>query len=79
MNSVLAMCYASMVEGPGDTRSFACHDCERSRTFCVVLDTEQDLLRLLPRENVLQSGDCQVTDLTTFVNTTETPMQSYQE
>lgn len=79
MNSMLSMCYASMVEGPEDARSFACHDCERSRTICVVFDSEQGLLRLLPRENVLQSGNCQVTDLATFVNTTESSMQSYQE
>ncbi|KAH0043446.1 hypothetical protein KCU78_g582, partial [Aureobasidium melanogenum] len=71
LKSMLAMGYGKMEESPEEAGSFACSDCEHSQTFCAVFDDERGLLKLLPRRDVLQSGDYHVTDLATFIN----PMQ----
>lgn len=71
LNSMLVTRYAGLLESPEETLSFACPDCERSQTFCVVFDSERRLLKLLPRRNSPRSGDQQVTNLTTFID----PMQ----
>lgn len=44
---MLLTCYTSILDGPKDTLSFACCDCERTGTLCVVLDSQRGLLKLL--------------------------------
>lgn len=75
---MLKLGFSDMLGSPEEALAFACSDCESGHSFCVVFDSEKGLLRLLPRENVLQSEDYRVIDLTTFINTMESPMdQSY--
>lgn len=77
LNSMISMGYASMLEGPEDTRAFACDECQHSQTFCVVLDVEKDLLRLLPREKAFRSTGFRVTDLSTYIHPMENPHGLY--
>ncbi|KAG9605230.1 hypothetical protein KCU77_g504, partial [Aureobasidium melanogenum] len=80
LNSMLSTGYGNMVESPEEVSSFACSDCERSRTFCVVFDSQRGLLKLLPRVNASRAADRQIIDLTTFINPTQRPTnRGYQE
>ncbi|KAG9664993.1 hypothetical protein KCU95_g3150, partial [Aureobasidium melanogenum] len=74
LNSMLMMGYGDLLESPEEAGSFACFDCERRQTFCVVFDNERGLLNLLPRRNAPQPGDQHVTDLATFINSMQRPM-----